>query len=78
MNRLAERMAEQNGYINFSQACAKYDTTKAKLRQLVANGLLSCHTSDLDRRAKLLSLEELDNLFKPNGRKRPQNGSNSL
>ena len=65
MNRPAEQLAQSNGFINFAKACERYATSKAKLRQLVADGLLSCHTSDLDRRAKLLSLEELDRLFAP-------------
>jgi hypothetical protein len=65
MNRPAEQMAQSNGFVNFAKACKRYATSKAKLRQLVADGLLSCHTSDLDRRAKLLSLEELDRLFAP-------------
>lgn len=63
MNRLAQEMAKRKGYINFKQACAKFDTSKVKLRQLVSTGLLSCHKSELDRRAKLLSLEELERLF---------------
>ena len=75
MNRPAEHMAENNGFLNFARACERYATTKAKLRQLVADGLLSCHTSDLDRRAKLLKLEELDQLFNPQSRKKTLDGS---
>jgi hypothetical protein len=63
MNHLAAEMARRNGLITFKQACEKYDTTKDKLRDLVSAGLLTCRTSDLDRRAKLLSIEELDGLL---------------
>jgi hypothetical protein len=75
MNRLAQEMAKRNGYINFKQACAKFDTTKVKLRHLISTGLLSCHKSELDRRAKLLSLEELERLFGNTGRKETPNES---
>jgi hypothetical protein len=68
-------MAKRNGYINFKQACAEFDTSKVKLRQLISNGLLSCYKSELDRRAKLLSLEELERLFGKNGGKETLNGS---
>jgi hypothetical protein len=63
MNHLAAEMARRNGLITFKQACEKYDTTKDKLRDLISAGLLTCRTSDLDRRAKLLSIEELDGLL---------------
>ena len=63
MNHLAAEMARRNGLITFKQACEKYDTTKDKLRDLVSAGLLTCRTSDLDRRAKLLSITELDGLL---------------
>jgi PhoPQ-activated pathogenicity-related protein len=63
MNHLAAEMARRNGLITFRQACEKYDTTKDKLRDLISAGLLTCQTSDLDRRAKLLSIGELDGLL---------------
>ena len=63
MNHLAAEMARRNGLITFKQACEKYDTTKDKLRDLISAGLLTCQTSDLDRRAKLLSIAELDGLL---------------
>lgn len=75
MNRLAQEMAERNGYINFKQACDRFDTTKVKLRHLISTGLLSCHTSELDRRAKLLSLKQLETLFGNTSRKETLNGS---
>ncbi|HEU4594561.1 MAG TPA: hypothetical protein VFS10_05275 [Pyrinomonadaceae bacterium] len=56
-------MARRNGLLTFRQACEKYETTKDKLRALISAGLLSCRTSELDRRAKLLSVEELDALL---------------
>lgn len=63
MNHLAAEMARRNGLITFKQACEQYDTTKDKLRDLISAGLLNCQTSDLDRRAKLLSIAELDGLL---------------
>lgn len=63
MNGLAEEMARRNGLLTFRQACERYETTKDKLRALVSAGLLTCRTSELDRRAKLLSVEELDALL---------------
>ena len=63
MNHLAAEMARRNGLITFKQACEQYDTTKDKLRDLISAGLLNCRTSDLDRRAKLLSIAELDGLL---------------
>ena len=56
-------MARRNGLITFTQACERYETTKDKLRDLVSAGFLSCQTSHLDRRAKLLSVKELDALL---------------
>jgi hypothetical protein len=63
MNGLAEEMARRNGLLTFRQACERYETTKDKLRALISAGLLTCRTSELDRRAKLLSIEELDALL---------------
>ena len=63
MNGLAEEMARRNGLLTFKQACEKYETTKDKLRALITVGLLTCRTSELDRRAKLLSVQELDALL---------------
>lgn len=63
MNGLAEEMARRNGLLTFKQACEKYETTKDKLRALISVGLLTCRTSELDRRAKLLSMQELDALL---------------
>jgi len=63
MNGLAEEMARRNGLLTFRQACERYETTKDKLRALISAGLLTCRTSELDRRAKLLSLQELDALL---------------
>lgn len=63
MNGLAEEMARRNGLLTFKQACEKYETTKDKLRALISAGLLTCRTSELDRRAKLLSMQELDSLL---------------
>lgn len=63
MNGLAEEMARRNGLLTFRQACERYETTKDKLRALISAGLLTCRTSELDRRAKLLSVEELDALL---------------
>jgi hypothetical protein len=63
MNHLAAEMARRNGLITFKQACEKYDTTKDKLRDLISAGLLTCQRSDLDRRAKLLRIAELDGLL---------------
>jgi hypothetical protein len=63
MNGLAEEMARRNGLLTFKQACEKYETTKDKLRALISAGLLTCRTSELDRRAKLLSMQELDALL---------------
>ena len=63
MNGLAEEMARRHGLITFRQACQQYETTKDKLRDLISAGLLSCQKSHLDRRAKLLSVRELDNLL---------------
>ena len=63
MNGLAEEMARRNGLLTFKQACEKYETTKDKLRALISAGLLTCRTSELDRRAKLLSVHELDALM---------------
>lgn len=63
MNGLAEEMARRNGLLTFKQACDKYETTKDKLRALISAGLLTCRTSELDRRAKLLSIQELDTLL---------------
>ena len=63
MNGLAEEMARRNGLLTFRQACEKYETTKDKLRSLISAGLLTCRTSELDRRAKLLSIRELDALL---------------
>jgi hypothetical protein len=71
MNHLAAEMARRNGLITFKQACEKYDTTKDKLRDLISAGRLTCQTSDLDRRAKLLSIAELDSLLG----KQQENGS---
>lgn len=63
MNGLAEEMARRNGLLTFRQACDRYETTKDKLRALISAGLLTCRTSELDRRAKLLSIQELDALL---------------
>ena len=63
MNGLAEEMARRNGLLTFKQACERYETTKDKLRALISAGLLTCRTSELDRRAKLLSVEELNALL---------------
>lgn len=63
MNGLAEEMARRNGLLTFKQACEKYETTKDKLRALISAGLLTYRTSELDRRAKLLSMQELDALL---------------
>jgi len=63
MNGLAEEMARRNGLLTFKQACDRYETTKDKLRALISAGLLTCRTSELDRRAKLLSIQELDALL---------------
>ena len=63
MNGLAEEMARRNGLLTFKQACERYETTKDKLRALISAGLLSYRTSELDRRAKLLSIQELDALL---------------
>jgi hypothetical protein len=63
MNGLAEEMARRNGLLTFRQACEMYETTKDKLRALISAGLLTCRTSELDRRAKLLSIQELDALL---------------
>jgi hypothetical protein len=63
MNGLAAEMARRNGLLTFKQACERYETTKDKLRSLISAGLLTCRTSELDRRAKLLSAEELDALL---------------
>lgn len=63
MNGLAEEMARRNGLLTFKQACERYETTKDKLRDLISAGLLTCRTSELDRRAKLLSAQELDALL---------------
>jgi len=63
MNSLAEEMARRNGLLTFRQACERYETTKDKLRSLISAGLLTCRTSELDRRAKLLSVVELDALL---------------
>jgi hypothetical protein len=56
-------MARRNGLLTFRQACERYETTKDKLRALISAGLLTCRTSELDRRAKLLSVQELDALL---------------
>jgi hypothetical protein len=63
MNGLAAEMARRNGLLTFRQACERYETTKDKLRALISAGLLTCRTSELDRRAKLLSIQELDALL---------------
>ncbi|MDT5268704.1 MAG: hypothetical protein QOH49_890 [Acidobacteriota bacterium] len=63
MNGLAAEMARRNGLLTFRQACERYETTKDKLRALIIAGLLTCRTSELDRRAKLLSIQELDALL---------------
>ena len=63
MNGLAAEMARRNGLLTFRQACERYETTKDKLRALITAGLLTCRTSELDRRAKLLSIQELDALL---------------
>jgi hypothetical protein len=63
MNGLAEEMARRNGLLTFRQACERYETTKDKLRALISAGLLTYRTSELDRRAKLLSVAELDALL---------------
>jgi hypothetical protein len=63
MNGLAAEMARRNGLLTFRQACERYETTKDKLRALISAGLLTCRTSELDRRAKLLSVQELDALM---------------
>ena len=63
MNGLAEEMARRNGLLTFRQACERYETTRDKLRALISAGLLTCRTSELDRRAKLLSIQELDALL---------------
>jgi hypothetical protein len=63
MNGLAAEMARRNGLLTFRQACERYETTKDKLRALITAGLLTCRTSELDRRAKLLSMQELDALL---------------
>lgn len=63
MNGLAAEMARRNGLLTFKQACERYETTKDKLRALITAGLLTCRTSELDRRAKLLSIQELDALL---------------
>lgn len=63
MNGLAAEMARRNGLLTFKQACEQYETTKDKLRALISAGLLTCRTSELDRRAKLLSVQELDALL---------------
>jgi hypothetical protein len=63
MNGLAKEMARRNGLLTFRQACERYETTKDKLRALISAGLLTYRTSELDRRAKLLSVEELDALL---------------
>ena len=63
MNHLAAEMDRRNGLITFKQACERYDTTKDKLRDLISAGLLTYRKSDLDRRAKLLSIAELDGLL---------------
>ena len=63
MNGLAEEMARRNGLLTFKQACERYETTKDKLRDLISAGLLTCRMSELDRRAKLLSAQELDALL---------------
>jgi hypothetical protein len=63
MNGLAAEMARRNGLLTFKQACERYETTKDKLRALISAGLLTCRTSELDRRAKLLNIQELDALL---------------
>jgi hypothetical protein len=63
MNGLAAEMARRNGLLTFRQACERYETTKDKLRALISAGLLTCRTSELDRRAKLLCIQELDALL---------------
>ena len=63
MNGLAAEMARRNGLLTFRQACERYETTKDKLRALITAGFLTCRTSELDRRAKLLSIQELDALL---------------
>jgi hypothetical protein len=63
MNGLAAEMARRNGLLTFRQACERYETTKDKLRALISASLLTCRTSELDRRAKLLSIQELDALL---------------
>lgn len=63
MNGLVAEMARRNGLLTFRQACERYETTKDKLRALITAGLLTCRTSELDRRAKLLSIQELDALL---------------
>jgi uncharacterized protein related to proFAR isomerase len=83
MNRLAQEMAERNGYISVTQACRKFDTTKGKIRELVSRGLLSLYTSDLDRRTKFIDEADLQKLLgesSPNNesRKKTRNGSESL
>ncbi len=64
MNRLAQELAEREGLLTFKQACEKYETTKDKLRDLISSKLLSFKTSELDRRIKLLSKRELDDLLR--------------
>lgn len=63
MNGLAAEMARRNGLLTFRQACERYETTKDKLRALISAGLLTYRTSELDRRAKLLSIQEMDALL---------------
>lgn len=75
MNRLAQELAEREGLLTFKQAYEQYGTTKDKLRDLIFNGFLSVQVSELDKRIKLLSKRELDNLLrsKSNGKaKSPQ------
>ena len=73
MNTLAEEMARRSGLITFRQACETYETTKEKLRDLISAGLLSYQVSHLDRRAKFLSVKELDAVLgKPSSKGRPR------
>jgi phage antirepressor YoqD-like protein len=73
MNTLAEEMARRSGLITFRQACETYETTKEKLRDLISAGLLTYQVSHLDRRAKLLSIQELDTVLgNRSGKGRPR------
>lgn len=52
-------------FLAFGEAALLYGTTLPLLRRAVARGLLPVYHDDLDRRLKLVRVEDMDRLHRP-------------